>query len=529
MLRTRAVRLALLLAFASTAAIPGARAAVVERLPAGSPFYAELELLRTAGLLDTTVSLDARPMARADVARLVAFALTQHPDRAGDPGLTRLYREFSRELVDWGFPAAPGYTRPLVLWAPGHPGPKAGPGHPDQRIRIIPYLDAAFEQQPNGDGRLADRSRAGLRIGVELGPVLLYQDLFAGRVDGGSAYADPLVQDTDFIHYTEDTYLSAHTPWIDLSLGRVRQGWGPGRTGTLLWSATADPTTNLTWSGALFGGRLRGTAVHADVDAVAGERLAAHRLDFALSPRLTFGVAEAARYTSPHWEPLYVLSVVPFTLVQRMLAQDADPDSAAAVRNNVMVSADVRWRAARGHTLYGEILLDDVTFKTSGTPVRIGYQAGWQGVAHAAGRRVSWQAEYTRVYRYVYAVFYGEDFIYHGEPVGYPQGPDARTFAAQGALDLSADWSVSAAGALLDHGEGELGEAFDPEGPPASGSEFKGVVERTRALQLGGRWTPRDGVAAQLSWGYRWLENADHAEGAGREGWFGRASLYLRH
>ena len=527
MLRDRAVRLTLALALLAAAATAAGAADVVEWLPADSPFYAELERLRTAGLLDTTVALEARPLARADVARLVAFALAHHPDRAGDPGLTRLYREFSRELVDRGFPAAGGYTRPLVLWAPGQPEPKAGPGHADERIRIIPYLDAALEQRPNGSGRLADHSRVGLRIGVELGPVLLYQDLFAGRVDGGSAYADPLVEGTDFIHYTEDTYLSARTPWIDLSLGRGRQGWGPGRTGTLLWSPTADPTTNLIWTGALFGGRLRGTAVHADVDAAAGARLAAHRLDFALSPRLTFGIAEAARYTSSHWEPIYVVSIVPFTLAQRMLAEDAEPDS--SVRNNVMVAADGRWVVGRGHTLYGELLVDDLTFKSSGTPVRIGYQAGWQGVAQAGGRRVHWQAEYARVYRYVYSVYYGEDFIHHDRALGHPAGPDSRTVAARGTLDLSADWALAAAGELLDHGEGYLGEAYDPEGPPASGSEMAGVVEHTRALELGGRWTPRDGVAAALAWGYRWQQNAEHAAGTDREGWFGRASLYLRY
>lgn len=529
MSRLRALCLSALLALTAAAAAPGAAVAVVEWLPAGSPYYAELELLRTEGLLDTTVALDARPMARADVAALVAFALAHHPEAAAHPGLVRLYREFSRELVDLGFPAAAGYTRPLVRWAPGHEGPSAGPGRPDQLIRVIPYLDAAYEQRPDGDGRLADRSRVGLRIGIELGPVLLYQDLFAGRLDGGSVFADPLVEDTDFIHYTEDTYVSARTPWIDLSLGRTRQSLGPGRSGTLLWSAAADPTTQLVWGGALFGGRLRGTAVHSDIDAAAGERLAAHRLDFALSPRITFGVAEAARYASDHWEPLYVLSVVPFTLVQRMLAQDHGPDSTNEVRNNVMVSADVRWRAARGHTLYGELLLDDLTFKESGTPVRIGYQAGWQGAARAAGRRLTWQAEYTRVHRFVYSVFYGEDFYFHGRPLGYAAGPDSRSVDGAAALDLSPDWRLELGGSQVQRGEGSSGEAFDPAGPPAKGSEFKGVVERTRALQLGGRWTPRDGVAAGLSWGYQWRANAGHAEGEDREGWFGRAEIYLRH
>ena len=91
-----------------------AHAAPLEWLPVRSPFYEELEILRTEGLLDTTASLETRPMARVEVAQLVAFALTHHADRADDPGLVRLRREFSRELVRMGFEAAPRYTPPLI-------------------------------------------------------------------------------------------------------------------------------------------------------------------------------------------------------------------------------------------------------------------------------------------------------------------------------------------------------------------------------------------------------------------------------
>jgi hypothetical protein len=41
--------------------------------------------------------------------------------------------------------------------------------------------------------------------------------------------------------------------------------------------------------------------------------------------------------------------------------------------------------------------------------------------------------EFTRVHRYVYSVFYGEDFIHHGKPIGYPAGPDSRTVFGEAA------------------------------------------------------------------------------------------------
>src|SRR5512134_1809408 len=88
------------------ACVAGAEAAPLEWLPVDSPLYRELELLRTEGLLDTTVSLETRPLARADAAALVAFVLAHHPEASGHPGVARLHRELSRELVDLGLPAA---------------------------------------------------------------------------------------------------------------------------------------------------------------------------------------------------------------------------------------------------------------------------------------------------------------------------------------------------------------------------------------------------------------------------------------
>jgi len=500
-----------------------AHAAPLEWLPVQSPFYEELEILRTEGLLDTTASLETRPMARIEVAQLVAYALAHHADRADDPGLVRLRREFSRELVRMGFEAAPRYTPPLFERR------RDKEGEPPQAFRVIPYLDGAFERRPDGFARLADHSRAGLRLGIEVGNLLLYQDLFAGRVDGGRTFADPLIEHTDFIHYTEDTYLSVATPWLDLSLGRMRSGWGPGHEGSLLWSATAPPVTSLIWSKSLFDGRVRGTALSGDVDAGSQARIAAHRLDVEVTPSLHVGLSEAARYDASQWEPLYVLSIIPFSLVQRMQAQDHLPGAPDTVRNNVMIGADARWRPVRGTTLYGEVLFDDLTFRKAGTPTRIGYQAGWLGSALFLGRRLSWRGEFTRVHRYVYAVFYDRNFIHQGRPIGYPDGPDSRSLIVRGAWDWNADWRLTAAAGRLDHGEGFLGEFFDPAGPPAQGSVFAGVVEKRRFVESGARWTPRDGVAAELRWGYEWREDAAHVAGADAEGWYGRAALELRH
>ena len=527
--RPRTLRIAIaaaLLVVAGRSTAFAAPAAPAEWLPVDHPAYEEIELLRTEGLLDTTFAFDTRPRSRRDLARLTAFALQHHPEAATHPGIVRLWREFSRELVTWGWPEAPGFTRSLVVWSPGS-ADSGGAELARERLRVVPYVDVAVEREPDGHSRLADHSRGGLRIGVEMGPVLLFQDIFVGRIDGGQEFADPLVEDTDFIHYTEDTYVSAAASWIEASFGRQRFAWGNGAHGTMLWSPAADPVTNLQWNASLFGGRIRGSALHGDVDAVSGARIAAHRVEFALHPRLSFAVAEAARYTSEQWEPLYVVSVIPFTVAQRMLDEDTAVSDTAS-RNNVMASIDLRWRAMNGLALYGELLLDDLTFKTSGTPVRIGYQLGAQGTRRFGTRRGHARVEYARVHRYVYAVYYGENFIHHDEPIGYPTGPDARRAALDATFDWSAAWSAGAGFELWDQGEGFLGEAFDPAGPPASGSDFAGVVERLTRAGARAAWRPRDGVEVDARWGYEWREDAGHVSGASAEGWFGTLRLFLR-
>jgi hypothetical protein len=87
---------------------------------------------------------------------------------------------------------------------------------------------------------------------------------------------------------------------------------------------------------------------------------------------------------------------------------------------------------------------------------------------------------------------------------------------------------VAVDGARVETGAGGLGEFFDPDGPPSRGSRFGGVVERVSTALLGLDWTPRDGVAAGVRWGYQVRHDADHVAGRDRQGWIARAALSAR-
>jgi hypothetical protein len=483
----------------------------IEWLPAPSPFYGELHLLYAEGLLDTTVGLSFRPKARADVARLVQSAARGAPPR--HPGVVRLGREFSREYVLEGLPAEDGYTPPLLsLPDPASVGPE---DRAAVRLTLIPYLTAALERQFDGHTRLAHGSSIGFRLGLALGPVLFYQDLFAGRYDGGQRFSDALVHDTDFLLYAEDLYLTWRTRWLDFSFGRARHNLGPGPETTLLHDDAAGTMTHFSYSASLFGGKLAGRAFHGDVDAAAGDRLAEHGLEWTPTPSVQLSIFEAARYSSDQWEPLYVLSLVPYSLVQKMLEQDALGDSTQGdVRNNVIAGLGGRWRFARGHVLYGELLVDDLALEESGVPTRLGYQLGWLWARSLGARRVFAGLEWNHVDRYVYAVDYGEDFIHQEHAIGFPLGPDVGAVALRAGFDPVPEWRLTAAADWVDAGEGTLGEYYDGASPTGSGGAPPD--EPARAFLLGGGvlWMPRDGIEVSARAAGQWPQGtAEPVEG----------------
>ncbi len=489
-----------------------AAAGPAEWLEADDPLYAELELLRGAGLADTAFVLFTRPMAKKHVAAIVARARRLHPD-SQHPSLVRLERALGQELVDRGHPAPARWTTPLAT-VTGTWDEEAEDGGDVMRLRLFSYADATLRMS-EGRTEFADRSRAGGQLDFESGPLLVHLDAWVGRLEDAERFSDVLVTGSEFAAYSEDFYASLSTRPLDASIGRGKFGWGPAAGGNLLWSSSADPVTSLSLGATLFR-HVRLTAVHADVDATRGARLAGHRIEWFPSPRLTLGLAEAVRYTSATWQPLYLVSLLPYTWTQRLLAEDAlDGEGAAEPnRTNVMAELDGSWVAATGLTLYGAFLLDDQGLKSGGSPTRIGYQLGGLANGPALGLGSgSARLQYTRVYNYVYSVFYGEDFIHHSKAIGHPGGPDQRRLDLDLRLNPSADWQYRLAASRLDHGVGTLGTFFDPVWGAASGSTLSGTVEHTTAVLAGLRYWPRDNVDVGVEVEHAWIDDAGQVAG----------------
>ena len=505
----RAVASAAWAALAAAAlSFPGpAFASSREFIPVGDPLETELRLLDVLGpgrseerILRPHLGL--RPLQRSEVQGSGAPA--ENPDLAHAISFTRLERALGRDAAPWFAPDPRRRSTPRLF---------AVDASEDQHFELSAAAEGGVRAD-TGDARFTTGSGLHARLGVQVDRWLFFSHLLFGQVDRSRAFADPIVPNTDVTTYTDETYLAYDGPdrrW-GLQFGRGRWHWGPGAEGSLILSKTSAPITGLSYQVHLAALHLDAAALSATLQQAAGEQLAAHRLEWQPRDALRLGLTETARYRDASWQPLYAIGAIPYILVQRLLVQD-EPDSAGALRNNIMLGLDAAWRIAPGTRVYGELLVDDLHARTAENPNKYGWQLGWEGVGTIGARRLSWGGEWTRLSRYVYTSFFGRTYAAQGAPLGWADGPDSRRIALRGALDFGPDWQLIARAARCDQGENGLDEPFVPGSPRVDVGTFEGVVQQTRDLEAGLRWWPASGVDLRALAGFRWIENEGHETG----------------
>jgi hypothetical protein len=403
---------------------------------------------------------------------------------------------------------------------------RAGEG--DERVELSAGVEGVFDaERSGGDDRSSWRDGSGLHLrgAAQQGGWLAFAHLAAARLRGAERFTDVLVSHSDLALQTEAAYLaaSAGTRWT-AAIGRQRFAWGPGEEGSLLLSRTAAPLTAL-WLHARFTTlRADAFALHATTGPGRGEQLAAHRLEWSPGPGLRVGLAEAARYRADGWQGVYLASVIPFSLAQRLLQQDGD--TLGVNRNNVVLAADVAWRVADGTRVYAELLLDDLHAKTADMPDKYAWQIGLDGAWTRGFSRVTWNAEYTWLSRFVYTSFFGRAFTAQDAPLGFPTGPDARRLRTRVTWDPRVEWQLSGGVTRTWKGENGLTDPFVPGSPVPPVATLEGSPEVTDEVAGAVRWWPASGVDLAATLGWRRTDDAGHVAGAGVRGTF--ASLALR-
>ncbi len=486
-----------------------------EFLPVGDPLEAELRVLdlyapTAAGGRVALPHLHTRPLQRFELMGPGAL-----PALAGPRGiaLARLERALQRDATTaFADDAAPRSTPRLLR--------READG---QAAEVSLGLEGRVDGW-RGDadgGAWADGSGLHGRGALVVDRWLLFTHAWAGQLESARRIGDPLIDDTDVALHSDETYVAytAESERWSAQFGRSRWHWGPGDETSLLLSRAGPAFTALAVRMRFEPLRADGVILSGTLSTSEQRQLAAHRLEWQPRSDLRLGVSEAAVYHASSWQPLYALGLLPYPLVQRLQTQES-PDSGGAVRNNVLLALDASWRVADGTRVYAEWLVDDLHARTAAFPNKWGAQLGLDGAGDVHGLRASWNAEYTRLSRWVYTSSFGRAFVSQDRALGVPLGPDARRFRVRFALDPSVDWQLGASASLTDKGENDLDEPFvsgvsDPE---ASGS-LEGVVERTRALDAWLRWWPASGVDVIAGVGWSRAGNAAHVTGRNDERW----------
>jgi hypothetical protein len=458
---------ALLLAWASPCA---ATYIPTERISTDDPLYRDLERLATRhGQAPRFLSM--RPLRRAEALAFLNALVADFPDAQEDPAYIR-----ARRSLD---PGAPGGVAPLI----------AAQGDDGEAVEISPYASILYSDDPRNRPDINRDYRVGAAATVAFDTSLVVvADLYAGTSSQGGRGTpnfgtfNALVEGVDFNTWVNEAYVEARLGPVRALAGHAWLRWGPGRDGTLALSDAApaldmiraEVTALRTWRMQWFVSLL---------DPGLETYLAGHRIEWSPCGRFTAGFTELARFDGTGQAPLYMTPLVPFSFWEKRpktVAPGAVPGDTSGIalsKNNVLWSADVAWSVAPGWRMWGELLVDDISFSNDYKPDMIGYQAGVEGRRAVRGGRdaVGALVEYTRVNNFTYSAFHGHHFAHEGFPIGYALGPDVAALAGELAFERGAAWEVKVRGEWRKKGEGRVGDAWERADGAVNAAEFAGV------------------------------------------------------
>jgi hypothetical protein len=499
-----------LLALACVAALPcAARATYLpeERIPTDSPVYRDLERL-SATYRVAPRFLSSRPLRRAEALAFLDELRAMDPEADWDPAFERAARELD--------PGATGATPPLI----------ARTGEDGERLEISPYVSLRYDQGPQNRPSVNRDYRAGAALAASLdsGSVIV-MNAYAGTASQGGRGTpnfgtfNSLLEGVDFNTWFEEAYVEFPVSRLRVLAGHTWLRWGPGRDGTLALSDAAPALDQLHAEATAFR-NFRFQWFVAMLDPGPQSYLAGHRLEARLGSKLSVGFTEMARFTGTSQAPLYWMPLVPYSFWEKRpktgTATAADTSGLLLHKNNVLWSGDLAWNFRPGARLWGELLVDDISFSNDYKPDLIGYQAGVQVRRPVApGRMLGISAEVSRVNQFVYSHFTGEDFSFEGYPLGWVLGPDVTYSAGELTYEHSAQWQFGVRAEYRKKGEGMVGEPWSKSMGKVDASSFSGVVEKEVRVTWSAVYTPARWLRLEARVGTSQIKNLDHVTSVG--------------
>ena len=476
--------------------------------------YRSLDRYDANGWLDAAASQD-RPYTRLQVARLLIQVLRSREAQAAmshtEKGFfQRHLAEFRPEVVRLGRASAPAQTRPLDRLA------DALYSWQDTAASVV--LDAVFRQRLirfRGEEREEEtvsqthvgalaRGTAGDRFGFRVRHFEAREWSTLPRRTRADILARPieLVQiKGKTVDFREATFqLIWATRWFDVSAGKGSLDWGPGRTGNLFLTAFAPSFGTLRFNAQYR--RLRFKHILGFLEAERGmvdtsltridngylrtfqraKAIAAHRVEFDLSPRACLGLQEAVIYGDRNLEFLYLPPVSLLTAAQMSVGD----------KDNLVVAVDITFRPARGIQTYVALFMDDLRkFSPGDFSNKLATQVGVFWVDPIGLRDTDIRVEFVHVEPYVYSHRFDINSYAHFDALlGYPTGPNSDRLWARVTHRLSPAVAVSLSldrtreGQNIEHPDGTVtnvgGDALRGRRPtdPAVREFMSGAVEK---------------------------------------------------
>ena len=506
-----------LLALVLLAFAPMARAAynALEEIPVESQVYKWVEDLATSYGLSSGLLL-TRPWTRAELGQFLDQLVADQPGADRDPVVQRL----RRELEPRG--GLRGGLEPIAQF-----------DEEDASLELSPYVRLGYADD-RARALVARDDRVGVQASAAFGGYgLVFVDAYIGPAspgahgtpDGSGAFDSG---STDVTAWFDRAYATFATRGFSVRAGHTWLRWGPGSAGTLALSDAA-PAFDLIEMTLRFGKRAQFAWFVGALDPAAETYLSGHRLEMRLGPRLDVAFAGLARFNGAANAPIYLVPVAPLPFMERRVRGSGSP-TADSLENeravNVLYSADFSFTWRPGVRFYGEVMVDDVTFDNS-RPLRVGWQGGAE--IRRAGTPRAWTArlDYSRVYRYTYAVSAGIDFIHAGFPTGYYLGPDVDQWSGRFEWRWGAGWTWGAEGFITRKGAGPLGEAWQP-GTPIPDRVFTSPVDHDTRAAVTAEWSPSPSLTVSGVVGTAKVEALGHVVGADQTGAYGSARATLR-
>ena len=278
-----------------------------------------------------------------------------------------------------------------------------------------------------------------------------------------------------------------------LQVGRDYMRWGPGYQGSLMLTDNSPAFDMFKYSGTIdlndsgeSMAKINFTKFFSLLDSLDEQNryFSGQRLEYKPFDALTLGLSETAVIS--YDSSLLFINPIPFIppyYITRWIADVLKQPS--EINTNVGVDMELNFHP--GIKLYGEWMADDfiLTPKTNPYPNRTGFLAGAYFADPLSNGNTDFRIEYTHINNFVYFPTHPwQDYLYQGEYIGHPLGPDADQLYLELTHNLSDRLNLSLSYNQERHGEGQTGIPLPSDPMIANENIFlSGIIEKQQAYQ----------------------------------------------